>query len=75
MLVTDDRARLTARSALLYNLYADAVDRNDLEPFVSSPRTTSASPGEERQNRAASRRSSTSTVPTSSGISRCANTR
>lgn len=31
MLVTDDRARLTARSALLYNLYADAVDRTDLE--------------------------------------------
>ena len=31
MLVTDDRAHLTARCALLYNLYADAVDRNDLE--------------------------------------------
>jgi hypothetical protein len=31
MLVTDGRARLTARCALLYNLYADAVDRNDLE--------------------------------------------
>jgi hypothetical protein len=31
MLVTDDRAGLTARSALLYNLYADAVDRNDLD--------------------------------------------
>jgi SnoaL-like domain len=31
MLVTEDRARLTARSALLYNLYADAVDRNDLD--------------------------------------------
>ena len=31
MLVSDDRTRLTARSALLYNLYADAVDRNDLD--------------------------------------------
>lgn len=31
MVVTDDRALLTARSALLYDLYADAVDRNDLD--------------------------------------------
>jgi SnoaL-like domain len=31
MLVSDDRAALTARSALLYNLYADAVDREDLD--------------------------------------------
>jgi hypothetical protein len=31
MPVTDDRALLTARSALLYNLYADAVDREDLD--------------------------------------------
>ena len=31
MLVTPDRASLTARSALLYNLYADAVDRDDLD--------------------------------------------
>jgi hypothetical protein len=31
MLVSDDRAALTARSALLYNLYADAVDREDVD--------------------------------------------
>jgi hypothetical protein len=31
MLVSDDRAALTAQSALLYNLYADAVDREDLD--------------------------------------------
>ena len=31
MLVTDDRAHLAACCALLYNLYADAVDRNDLD--------------------------------------------
>jgi hypothetical protein len=31
MLVSADRATLTARSALLYNLYGDAVDREDLD--------------------------------------------